>query len=300
LASGVSFGGGGDRRHGKQQVSVAVVMAGVNSHEGMRRVVEGLRRWTSLTAHACSGSNRNQMGFFLYLNRRADVLDQAAEEVSARKIVAEALGTACKCFSTHSVVYANLEGEDDQYPAGPSNMFYAIFGDGGGGGGTSDGGGGGGSGGGGVLPLRTTSGGGGGRGGVPWDSMFWMEPDVSPIRGGWLDAVGLGHFPQRYFAVKTPVDDSQDSAYVPCNQADTREWQPSGAVYADAQVPGGFWLRGTILRDGYLDRNVAEKTSGAAPTPGAVGGHAEVGWALFTHVTVQSEHQMTASTTPSI
>lgn len=195
-------------------VRLAVVLAGVNTHEGLRKVQEGLKRWTSLTGPACSGAHRRRMGFYLYLNRQADVLDVAAEETGTRRMVAEALGGAARCFSQHGVVYAGLEGEDDAYPAGPSNMFYAVWGDG-----EDDGAGGGSAGG-------STGFGFGGR----WDAMFWMEPDVSPVRGMWLDA-----------------------------------------VYTDAQVPGGFWLRGSIMRDPYLDRQVTEKTSGVGPTPGATG-----------------------------
>jgi hypothetical protein len=40
-------------------------------------------------------------------------------------------------------------------------------------------------------------------------------------------------FRSRYFAVETPVDDS--SRYSPCNQPDTREWQPKHGSVDDSQ-----------------------------------------------------------------
>jgi hypothetical protein len=61
------------------------------------------------------------------------------------------------CFNDIGYLSANLSGYEDIYPYGPSNMWYQLF-----------------------LGKSEIE-------GSSYDYLFWMEHDVHPIRGGWLD-----------------------------------------------------------------------------------------------------------------
>ena len=63
---------------GEEASSIAVVLAGVNTHKGMSSVVDGLKKWTSL-GPACSGRYSSRVGFFLYLNHQAGARSRSSD-----------------------------------------------------------------------------------------------------------------------------------------------------------------------------------------------------------------------------
>ena len=85
------------------------------------------------------------------------------------KLARRILGHHTSCFSRIFLASTFLTPEEDEYPAGPTNMFFKPFLD---------------------ADLHSQF-----RGST---HMFWMEHDVYPLRSGWLDALlteaGRGDF----------------------------------------------------------------------------------------------------------
>ncbi|KAJ3208158.1 hypothetical protein HDU67_006962 [Dinochytrium kinnereticum] len=87
-----------------------------------------------------------------------------------KKLREEIIGTPSlsKCFRNVRFISARLSKEEDKYPYGPSHMFFKLFSESG------------------ARPLLKSPGG-HGMDDLPYQAMYYMEPDNIPCRAHWLD-----------------------------------------------------------------------------------------------------------------
>jgi hypothetical protein len=116
-------------------------------------LLKNIARWPQ---HSCMSSR--QYGKFidliLYYNR--DLSDLPSHQLNAIK-QALAVYEHQHCFNAVRFMHARLNATEDQYPIGPSNMFFRLF----------------------HLDRFTQQ----------FHTMFLMEPDVIPCRSHWVDRV---------------------------------------------------------------------------------------------------------------
>ena len=124
----------------------------------------------------------------------------------------EILGKHMDCFFSLSLMTASLTPEEDDYPAGPNNMFFKSM----------------------LDPrlqrhLRGAT------------HLFWMEHDVTPLRAGWVDAL-LAETTKRPFWMKgSPYrGDKLDST-----ATDPKHWNWIGHINGNAL----YDLRDPAFRD---------------------------------------------------
>jgi hypothetical protein len=142
--------------------SVAIVLPIVV--EDVNHPQELLQSWIAV-GKPCVAEQATDLWF--YVNKGESSIDAAA----FLHAIAEhhSINQHRQCFGDIRVMYANLTGEEDIYPAGPSNMFFNIY-----------------------LNANMS------YFRALYDFMYWMEPDVQPAQPGWLDcihdAANSGHF----------------------------------------------------------------------------------------------------------
>ena len=120
------------------------------------RLETNIRHWSDpLIFPACMPSKKygNFIDIVFLFNRRLD-LDTAVLD-RLKQLEQRTLGQIQQCIRNVRYVSASLTAEEDQYPFGPSNMFWNLFN---------------------TRQLL-----------AQYHAFYWMEPDNYPCRARWID-----------------------------------------------------------------------------------------------------------------
>jgi hypothetical protein len=120
-------------------------------------LVANLDRWTQV-GPACDLQSRadNRSDLWFYYSKTANALPDGFARLQAT----QAYQNMQQCFSHVGVIFANLSAKEDDYPVGINFMFFRLVI-----GATH------------ARELRN------------FNALFWMEPDVQPIKPYWLDVL---------------------------------------------------------------------------------------------------------------
>ena len=137
-------------------------------------------------------------------NAQLVFLSNFNETSEDRSLIAKArkiLGAHVACFSKISLMSASLLPEENDYPAGPNNMFFKTFLD---------------------PHLQQLLG--------SATHMFWMEHDVTPLRTGWVDALLRQTSKRPFWIAGSPYrGDGLDST-----SSDRKHWSWVGHINGNA------------------------------------------------------------------
>jgi hypothetical protein len=129
-------------------------------------VLESLERWAQ-AGRACSSGAEHDVDFLLLNSRDETLLD--VDLFMSNLTRSTFMRTNSRCFGAVELLHSRLSAERDEYPAGPSNMFFDLF--------LSDD----------FAAFRRS-----------YDFMFWTEWDTKPIKPFWVDCLqhetGTGEF----------------------------------------------------------------------------------------------------------
>jgi len=121
-------------------------------------LIEGMSAAMVAWKEACNKPRNNESptDLIFYFNKDLDTKPQLKSQLEQLAFAAH----VDKCFQNVKVVSANLPAELDGYPRGACNQFFRLFID---------------------EQTRKLIG--------HYTSIFYMEPDVQPVRSGWLEQV---------------------------------------------------------------------------------------------------------------
>jgi hypothetical protein len=125
------------------------------------RLVEAMGAWSEV-GHACSSLHGSKVGLYFYNNLVDKPGKRRMEPLIENITRASSLMTAVMgCFTVVQTVYADLKPEDDDYPEGPSVMFFNL-----------------------MLQKRLRD-----DALAGYTHVMWMEMDLRPVRPFWIDAI---------------------------------------------------------------------------------------------------------------
>ena len=186
------------------------------------RLKATLDAWAS-TGAPCSRPLGQRLDLVFLHNRDEATLraDEFLRDVASSGLLA----SHRRCFGRVDLLHASLSGVHDEYPAGPSNMFFGIF--------SAPG----------FRQFRST-----------YQFMFWMEWDVQPVKPHWLDCLlreaAIPDFWVRGSMVQANRDIALDStqwdwiAHINGNalyRLDDPAFADFLQVVADYEPPDHFW-----------------------------------------------------------
>jgi hypothetical protein len=123
------------------------------TNEDVTNILENARRWHA-PGPPCSEGIHKRVDLWLLFNKLPR--DLPAEMIACNQH--PAFRGVQHCFGQMKVAFANLTRIEDEYPAGPSNMFFRMFFDA-------------------NMQQRSSE----------YRTMFWMEGDVFPLKPYWID-----------------------------------------------------------------------------------------------------------------